>query len=351
MEAPTPTPDEQKMSLDLELNNKTYSLELNSGKEAMTMKLSPLEEECFCYTRNLTLKELKEMSQFFAFINSCQDFAMTLKKLSEEKKLLLNKKMNKIDLCFTLEYFTQKQLIEISLFIGNGNDPHSEETIKKLKDENKELRKEIEELKKIIEPMQKKFNEGVKINRHMFNNNSAIMEENEFDLIHLAIKSRLNKEVKELKKLYQATIDGDGPINFHSRCDNFPNTLTIIRSAENWRFGGFASETWDSSGKYKDDKNAFLFSLDKQKIYPYIYDGNALFCNPFDGPCFGYVLNGGCTIAINGNSIQENKLYTNESYENVSYNFYGDKNALSEDGKSSGIFASEIEVFQVIFES
>ena len=66
MEAPVPTPDEQKMTLDLELNNKKYSLGINSGKESMTMKLSPLEEECLCYTRNLTLKELKEMSQFFA---------------------------------------------------------------------------------------------------------------------------------------------------------------------------------------------------------------------------------------------------------------------------------------------
>ena len=37
--------------------------------------------------------------------------------------------------------------------------------------------------------------------------------------------------------------------------------------------------------------------------------------------------------------------------EKASYNFYGDKNALSEDDKGIRIFASEIEVFQVIFES
>ena len=40
--------------------------------------------------------------------------------------------MNKFGLCFTLEYFTQKQLIEISLFSGNGNDSLLEERIKKL---------------------------------------------------------------------------------------------------------------------------------------------------------------------------------------------------------------------------
>ena len=87
-----PTLNDQKIMIDLELNHKKYSLEINSGKESMTLKLSPLEEECLCYTRNLTLKELKEMSQFFVLINSCQDFSMNLKKLSEEKKLTLKKK-------------------------------------------------------------------------------------------------------------------------------------------------------------------------------------------------------------------------------------------------------------------
>ena len=96
------------------------------------------------------------------------------------------------------------------------------------------------------------------------------MNSNEFNLINLAIKSRLNKGVKELKKLYQATVDGDGPINFHTKCDGISNTLILIKSAGN-RFGGFASQTWESSSNEynKDDINSFLFSLDKQKIYSY----------------------------------------------------------------------------------
>jgi len=93
------------------------------------------------------------------------------------------------------------------------------------------------------------------------------MTEKEFDLIHFALKSRLNKEVKIIKKLYQAKIDGDGAINFHSKCDNIPNTLTLIKSVGKRRFGGFTSQIWESdkSGKWKDDKYSSLFSLDKQK--------------------------------------------------------------------------------------
>ena len=173
------------------------------------------------------------------------------------------------------------------------------------------------------------------------------MKENEFDMIHYAIKSRLNKEVKELKKLYQATIDGDGGINFHSRCDNISNTLVIIKSAGNRRFGGFTSAQWssNSSGEWKDDKNAFLFSLDKQKIYSYKNKGNAIYNYKDYGPCFGY----GYDIKIDNHGIQEKHLYTYESYSSCSYNFNGDNNALSEDGKGSWIYAAELEVFQVIF--
>ena len=99
----------------------------------------------------------------------------------------------------------------------------------------------------------------------------------DFDMIHLAIKSRLNKEIKEFIKLNQATTDGDESMKFHSKCDNIPNTLTIIKSAGNKRFGGFTTQTWDCSNKYKDDINAFLFFLDKQRIYPYKNKGNAIF--------------------------------------------------------------------------
>jgi len=214
-------------------------------------------------------------------------------------------------------------------------------SIEQLKNENINLKNEIKEIKKILEPINKKFQED----KIIINSKSVIMKENEFNLINLAIKSRLNKDIKELKKLYQATIDGDGVINFHSKCDNIPNTLVLIKSAGNRRFGGFTTQTWDSSGNYKDDKNAFLFSLDKQRIYSYKNNGCAIFCGKDYGPTFG----GGYDIYLGNNPIQQKQLYTYESYSSSSYNYNRDNNALSESGNTSYIYAAEYEVFQVIF--
>ena len=41
-------------------------------------------------------------------------------------------------------------------------------------------------------------------------------------------------------------------------------------------------------------------------------------------------------------------LYTSES-SSTSYEFDGDNNALSEDGKGKGIFIENYEVYQIIF--
>ena len=89
------------------------------------------------------------------------------------------------------------------------------------------------------------------------------------NIINLGIKNRINKKIKEIKKIFQATIDGDTPSDFHSKCDNISNTLILFKSAGNRRFGGFTTIPWSSeeNGKYLDDKNAFLVSIDKQRIY------------------------------------------------------------------------------------
>ena len=143
-------------------------------------------------------------------------------------------------------------------------------------------------------------------------------------------------------------MDGGDAVKFHSKCDNIPNTLTIIKSKGNRRFGGFTSKTWESEVTFKKDKKAFLFSLDKNKIYSNKNDGYSIFCAKGFGPCFGYNDQNGCTIEIFENPILRENLKTYESNSN-SYNFYGDNNALSEDGQGNGIFAEEYEIFQTIF--
>ena len=100
---------------------------------------------------------------------------------------------------------------------------------------------------------------------------SVIIEKKEEDFVLSEIEKRMNKKIKKIKKIYQATIDGGDTKNFHLRCDFVPNTLVLIKSLAQRRFGGFTPIPWRSENivaEIKDNRNqTFIFSLDNKKVY------------------------------------------------------------------------------------
>ena len=341
-----PTPKEVSAIINISQENNNYSFHISSEEDILTFMITKDEK---IFTRKLAFKEIKDTdSNPITFLNSSKEFIDYLKALGDMKKIILDVKPNIIMIIFEVDFVIKKHKFEIELLPeGKNLDSVGKELYRELNNKYENLKKEVEELKNKVNKLENLLH-NINISKITLDNKSVIMNDDEFNMVHLALKSRLNKNVKELKKLYQATIDGDGAINFHSRCDNIPNTLVLVKTAGNRRFGGFTSEKWESdeSGKYKDDKNAFLFSLDKQKIYSYKNDGKAIYCSKIYGPTFGCSFD----FFIKAHGIQEKHLYTNESWSSASYNYNGDNNALSEDGKAGYIYAVEYEVFQVIFE-
>jgi len=92
--------------------------------------------------------------------------------------------------------------------------------------------------------------------------------------------------------LYSGTRDGFGAADFHSKCDDHKNTLTILKAkGTSYIFGGFTSINWNGSGQYKSDPNAFLFSLTNKDNQPckirQINTIKSIFCHSGSGPTFG----------------------------------------------------------------
>jgi len=173
---------------------------------------------------------------------------------------------------------------------------------------------------------------------------SFIIEKNEENIILTEIERRINKKIKKINKLYQATIDGGDSRNFHLLCDFIPNTLILIKSEGQRRFGGFTPIPWRSEDyikQYKDNRNqTFIFSLDNKKIYSLKKNSFYAVCHYIDrGPCFG-----SHDISIFDDPIRQDKLRTSQN----NFDYKGDKNALSE-SKGKDIRALEYEVFQVKF--
>ena len=77
------------------------------------------------------------------------------------------------------------------------------------------------------------------------------------------------------KLIYDAKRDGENYANCHSKCNNVPNTLSLIITNKDTKFGLFRSIPINGDGPWRSDNKAFFISLDKET--------NAI---AFDNSCF-----------------------------------------------------------------
>ena len=251
-----------------------------------------------------------------------------------------------------------------------------EEEIKYLKLQIEELLKNQKKLEQIVELKQKEIDELKRQNEQLFTNYNIIKEKKhlafqknskitndgiknqsltiqdtrlevvkgdiiksteELELLTRKICKRYKKVILDL--LYKATIDSDKASAFHNKCDSASNTLVLIQIGNGRRFGGYTSCSWKGESLEKQDDNAFIFSLDKMKIFDIIPGEDAIGCYPRYGPVFL-----GCQIRIYDNFFTRGGTTFEKG---VNFN-------TQEDYELSGGLKSfdvkEIEVYSVILE-
>ena len=379
-EAPSPsvsTPKEQfSESIEIKQEDNIYKLNIEVINQNITLNILEEKELMNEYELILTLNEIKQKHKIFSVLESFKDFIEIIKESINKQKLsikIIDEK--RLELEIIAEYFFRKdpiqfeikkkqinfELITKNLYnkisILTENFKNLEIRYNNIIEENKSFKEENEKIKERLTILENKINSSKnEINEQNNNNNekkeisinSVIMNE-ELNMVLSAIKQKMNKDIKEAKKLYQASIDGSQTSKFHEKCDNVENTLILYKSAGNRRFGAFASKKWKSEGKPEIDENCFLFSLDKKKIYlPKKDNYYKLSFSTYEGPSFllKNIYDTYC-IVVEQNAFNRNALKTYEKkFGDI---FEEDGNALSEDGNSLGTFAKELEVFQILF--
>ena len=118
---------------------------------------------------------------------------------------------------------------------------------------------------------------------------------------------------RNFKLLYRASRDGFGAQDFHSKCDDYARTLTIIKTSDLHVFGGWTSASWASKGMWKTDETAFLFSYinktNEKMIIKCTQPQYAIYCNAIYGPTFG----GGHSMYISDQSITNSQDHHDSS--------------------------------------
>ena len=166
---------------------------------------------------------------------------------------------------------------------------------KELEKMNADLREYIEKLKQIKSGMadvQKGESLTIQDTRLEIIRGDIIENPKELELLTRRMCNQKYKKIS-LNLLYKAIFDSDKASVFHKKCDSANCTLVLVRSANGKRFGGFTSCNWQGNSIEKKDENAFIFSLDKLKIYNVIEGEDAIGCYPSFGPVFL-----GCQIRI-----------------------------------------------------
>ena len=163
----------------------------------------------------------------------------------------------------------------------------------------------------------------------------TILKNNE-EIEFLSKKIGENSDKVIFNLIYKATQNSDKAQVFHERCDQAKNTLVLIETSENRRFGGFTTCDWSGNQIEKNDENAFVFSLDKMKIYDIVPGQPAIACYPNYGPIF---LN--CQIKIN-----------DDAFSNGGSTFCKGQNYQTEEdfelnGGNQDFQIKEIEVYEI----
>ena len=194
--------------------------------------------------------------------------------------------------------------------ISNENKWDNENIINSLINDCINIENEINEINKINTTIQKlntydkteimlspkeenKINEFIKsmtlfgkIEINIYNGifeNSTIFLNNEYNNYEFILKEieNRNSKIKELKLIYRASRDGDSKNNFFEKCNEIQNIILLIKTHNNTRFGGYTKigfKKQNQSSKTYKDNTAFVFSLDKKKIYPVKKDKGAIRC-------------------------------------------------------------------------
>ena len=98
---------------------------------------------------------------------------------------------------------------------------------------------------------------------------------------------------KKMELLFRGSRDGMTSKNFHDKCDNKGQTITLFQNKNGNIFGAYTSISWTSDGNWHNDKDSFIFTLTNiHNIEPTKFHskniGNEVYHHKDNGPVFGW---------------------------------------------------------------
>ena len=354
-------------------NNYYITKYLNSTKDKLTFNAyTDTLEDCY-YSKEYTYEDILKINRDFFqdegdleninyYISKSIKYEIAIAKIIEEGnklelKIKLITKAGGINTNFVLDKISiskeQFLIKKINFLLQEKKDYLEGIKLKKLTEEKKEenLISRINYLEKKINSINNNFLKVMNIN--LITCCDILNNLDDWKLIGEQLKKIDSKYNNILLKLvYRATRDGDLALNFHSKCDDIGPNITLVRTIDNCRFGGFTVNNWKhfkqnikkddgEIGTGKEDKDAFCFSLDLYKVYPNCQmDKEVIFCCNKYGPTFL-----GNIFCLNDKMLE----YGGYSLKKKDSYFDGQDEDYEISGGKRVFGVKEVEVLEIIF--
>ena len=319
----TKTPIETKTFLK-DINNSKYELKLSSSEDILSLSTEINNKK---YRLLTSFEELQNNKSFFKQFSTFNETVSALSKIiSLSNDIMIKGK----ELIIKFKNFLDKEISIELLEEDNDNIDVLYINFKKLEIENNNIKQLL-----------LKNNNSFELNKNNFKkniNNSIIIKDIEEEQM---IKNWINNDKKVFFKLiYKAQRDGDDTYDFHKLCDGISPTLTLAKTKNGNRFGGYTSVplTTNAESETIYDKNAFVFSIDNKSKYNIKKPSNAVHSKKNYGPFFG----SNSAFYIGNKFLSQNKSYSNPTndYESPPYILTG----------SEYFTLEELEVYNVYIE-
>ena len=312
----------KQLKIDIGENNEELAVKFNAFMPDGKNKIIELNLKKIVLDNNVMIKFLSEEIQSIKNNNEKEIKAIKNKHITEIKSLQDN----------ILKYQNEITFLKTNILNYQNEITHS-------KQENKKLWEEIKNLKKMTEKIIQK--ENSKINYYHFKTIDSLYS---IDFIFNYIRQKDPLfHFSNIKLLYRGSSDGALSITCHKLCDNKQNVLIIIKSDIGYIFGGYSKigfKTNNDDGDYLIDNNAFLFSVNLQKIYPAINNAHVI-CHT--GNMFGLCFNNSLVFYDSFMSRNDNIIYSE-----IRTMFNGFNNNYEMNGGRETFRIDELEVFQLI---
>ena len=283
MEAPTVNQIQSK-NIKINSENRDYDLTI-SYTINLTIKINCTNTK-ERYENQYTFEQILKLNRYFLMCESIKDIYDELSILIDNQKINISYSNNDIILKIPLP---SQKIKEVEFIL--------KPTKKSTADELNDLKQLLNEQNEIIKQQNIKItnheseikilkNQILKINQleKKILDLESILNSNKENINKL--KNNTDETIQKLKKiigrecnlqlLYQMTKDGDKCETFHKKVDNQGPTITLFKSEDGYKFGGYTSQSFGASNgeKWITDSDAFLFNFNTSNKY-YIKNQNS----------------------------------------------------------------------------